>query len=150
LLTLILTMTLHPEVLRKVQEEIEAVVGAERLPELYDRKQLPYLDCVLLEVYRWNPPIPLGAPHALTQDDIYKGYFLLKGSSVISNIWAISRDPSIYPDPDAFRPERFEEMDAEKVKACDPKRYIFGFGRCICPGRHLVDMSVWLAAAIIL
>ncbi|EED83484.1 predicted protein, partial [Postia placenta Mad-698-R] len=150
LLTLILTMTLHPEVLRKVQEEIGAVVGAERLPELYDRKQLPYLDCVLLEVYRWNPPIPLGAPHALTQDDIYKGYFLPKGSSVISNIWAISRDPSIYPDPDAFRPERFEEMDAEKVKACDPKRYIFGFGRRICPGRHLADMSVWLAAATIL
>ncbi|KAF9805379.1 hypothetical protein IEO21_09066 [Rhodonia placenta] len=150
LLTLILTMTLHPEVLRKVQEEIDAVVGAERLPELYDRKQLPYLDCVLLEVYRWNTPIPLGAPHALTQDDIYKGYFLPKGSSVISNIWAISRDPSIYPDPDAFRPERFEEMNAEKVKACDPKRYIFGFGRRICPGRHLADMSVWLAAATIL
>lgn len=54
LLTLILTMTLHPEVLRKVQEEIDAVVGAERLPELYDRKQLPYLDCVLLEVYRYD------------------------------------------------------------------------------------------------
>ncbi|OSX58689.1 hypothetical protein POSPLADRAFT_1060579 [Postia placenta MAD-698-R-SB12] len=129
LLTLILTMTLHPEILQKVQQEIDAVVGFERLPEFHDRKQLPYLECVLLEVYRWNPPVPLGVPHSLSQDDIYKGYFLPKGSSVISNIWAISRDPSVYHDPDVFRPERFEEMDAEKVKAWDPKRYIFGFGR---------------------
>ncbi|KAF9801279.1 hypothetical protein IEO21_10160 [Rhodonia placenta] len=87
------------------------------------------LECVLLEVYCWNPPLPLGVPHSLTQDNIYKGYFLPKGSSVISNLWAISRDPSIYHDLDVFRPERFEEMDAEKVKVCDPKRYIFGFGR---------------------
>lgn len=150
LLTLVLTMTLYPEILQKVQQEIDAVVGIERLPEFRDRKKLRYLECVLLEVYRWGPPTHLGVPHSLTQDDNYKGYFLPKGSTVISNIWAISRDPSIYPDPDAFRPERFEEMDAEKVKASHPKTYVFGFGRRICPGRHLADMSFWLAAATIL
>lgn len=42
---------------------------------------------------------------------------------------AISRDPSIYPDPDAFRPERFEEMDAETLEMYDPRKYVFGFGR---------------------
>ncbi|EED83485.1 predicted protein [Postia placenta Mad-698-R] len=150
LLTFVLAMTLYPEILQKVQQEIDAVVGIERLPEFRDRKKLRYLECVLLEVYRWGPPTHLGVPHSLTQDDNYKGYFLPKGSTVISNIWAISRDPSIYPDPDAFRPERFEEMDAEKVKASHPKMREYVPVRSICPGRHLAEMSFWLAAATIL
>lgn len=100
--------------------------------------------------HSWNPPVPLGVPHCLAQDDIYNGYFLPKGASVISNIWAISRDPSIYPDPDAFRPERFEEMDAETLEMYDPRKYVFGFGRRICTGRYVADLSIWLAAVNIL
>lgn len=63
LLTLILTMTLHPEILQKVQQEIDAVVGFERLPEFHDRKQLPYLECVLLEVYRYDNTLPDAAQY---------------------------------------------------------------------------------------
>ncbi|KAF9805377.1 hypothetical protein IEO21_09064 [Rhodonia placenta] len=150
LLTLILTMVLHPDVLEKVHNEITSVIGSDRLPEFGDRKLLPYVEHVLMEVLRWNPPVPLGVPHCLAQDDIYNGYFLPKGASVISNIWAISRDPSIYPDPDAFRPERFEEMDAETLEMYDPRKYVFGFGRRICTGRYVADLSIWLAAVNIL
>nr|BAK09444.1 cytochrome P450 [Postia placenta] len=149
-LTLILAMLLHPNVSEKAQKEIDSVVGPDRLPEFHDRKRLPYLESVLSEVHRWNPPAPLGVPHRLKCNDEYKGYFIPKGASIISNIWAISRDTSIYPDPDTFWPERFGQMDAETFKAYDPKKYVFGFGRRVCPGRHLADLTTWLAAANIL
>lgn len=78
----------------------------------------------------------------------------------------MSRDPSVYYDPDVFRPERYEEMDADAVKAADPRRYVFGFGRryvsflhpgatlmiktSICSGKTLADANFWLGAASIL
>lgn len=60
LMTFILAMVLHPHVLDKAQAEIDRVIGSERLPELDDREALPYVDCIVKEVYRWNPPVPLG------------------------------------------------------------------------------------------
>lgn len=55
------------------------VVGRERLPELSDRERLPFLECVVKEVYRWNPPAPIGAAHRLMEDDFYNGYLIPKG-----------------------------------------------------------------------
>lgn len=150
LLTFILAMVLHPEVLVKAQKEIDSITGGERLPELEDRENMPYLQHVIMEVYRWNPPFPLGISHRLMQDDIYEDYFIPEGSTVIPNTWAMSRDPSVYYDPDVFRPERYEEMDADAVKAADPRRYVFGFGRRICSGKTLADANFWLGAASIL
>lgn len=46
-------MVLHPEVFKKAQAEIDRVVGSERLPDHEDRELLPYLDCVLKEVFRY-------------------------------------------------------------------------------------------------
>lgn len=73
-------MTLHPEFARRAQREIDSVLGTTRLPTLEDRDDLPYVDCIVQEVfrciaysarlfaniltivhYRWNPPAPLGA-----------------------------------------------------------------------------------------
>lgn len=89
-------------------------------------------------------------PHALREDDSYNGYRLPRGSMIVANIWyvqnihaacqshsitykltsrAMTRDPALYPDPEVFRPERFEEMDAETAGARDPRKYTFGFGR---------------------
>lgn len=150
LLTFILMMVLHPDVAAKVQTEIDSVTGGERLPELEDRKHLPYLECVLMEVYRWNPPLPLSVSHRLMQNDVYRDYFIPEGSTIIPNVWAMSRDSSIYPDPEAFRPERFEEMGPDTLKAADPKKYIFGFGRRICSGRTIADLNFWIGAANIM
>ena len=57
--TFILAMTLHPEVVRKAQAEIDSVIGADRLPQLSDRPSLPYLDAVIKETLRWNVAAPL-------------------------------------------------------------------------------------------
>jgi len=63
---------------------------------------------------------------------------------------SMSRDPSIYPEPEEFLPERYEGMDAETAKLTDPRKFVFGFGRRVCPGRHLAELSIWLAVANIL
>lgn len=53
-------MALHPEVVRKAQAEIDAVVGNDRLPTFSDREQLPYVNALAKEVLRWNSVTPTG------------------------------------------------------------------------------------------
>ncbi|CAE6452246.1 unnamed protein product [Rhizoctonia solani] len=142
----ILAMLLYPEVLRKAREEIDRVVGTERLPIMSDRADLPYVESVLLETLRWYPVAPLAIPHRIVQDDEYRGYRIPAGSTVISNVYAITRDERIYPDPEKFIPERFDETKPG-LSAPNPRDFIFGIGRRICPGNHIADASIWLAIA---
>ncbi|KAF8064213.1 cytochrome P450 [Lyophyllum atratum] len=132
----ILAMVRHPDVYLKAQGEIDRIIGHERLPTLNDRGSLPYLECVLKEVLRWNPPVPLGMPHRVMEDDIYRGYHIPKGATVITNIFVVLHDCF---QPDVFRPER--HMGDSDLP--DPREVVFGFGRRICPGRHFADSSVW-------
>ena len=73
-------MAKYPEVRKKAQAEIDAVLGTTRLPEFEDRPSLPYIEALYREVMRWSQSLPLASPHALTEDDYYKGYFIPKGS----------------------------------------------------------------------
>ena len=76
-------MTAYPEAQRKAQEEIERVVGRDRLPVFEDRASLPYTDAIFREVLRLWPPTPLIIPRVATEDDVYKGYFIPKGASSV-------------------------------------------------------------------
>ncbi|KAF9527201.1 putative monooxygenase [Crepidotus variabilis] len=129
-------MILNPHVQKKAQEEIDSVVGVDRLPTIADRPDLPYVRAIMAEVLRSCPTIPLCIPHSLTQDDFYEGYFLPKGAWIMPNIWQMLHDPEAYPNPMAFKPERYNGDDAEMEKA---KTLSFGFGRRICPGRHFAE-----------
>ena len=80
-------MALFPDVQRKAQEEIERVVGQNRLPNMADRINLPYVNAVVKEVLRWHPVAPMGLPHMSTVDDNYNNYFIPKGSIILPNIW---------------------------------------------------------------
>jgi len=72
---------MHPEVQRKAYKEIERVVGTKRLPDFSDRSNgnMPYIEAIYREVLRIAPPLPLSIPHAASEDDYYKGYFIPKG-----------------------------------------------------------------------
>ncbi|KAK1140890.1 hypothetical protein N8T08_009763 [Aspergillus melleus] len=140
-----LAMALHPEVQRKAQAELDQVVGY-RMAVPDDRKDLPYLEAVIKEVLRWNPVAPLGVPHTTTEDDLYEGYRIPEGATVIPNIWAFMHDPKLYPDPMAFKPERFLQTD-NHMPELDPHKMAFGFGRRTCPGRFLADSNLYLAVA---
>ena len=76
-------MAMSPEVRKKAQDELEMVVGRERLPTFEDQSNLPYLRAIFLECVRWLPVTPLGIPHGLTADDYYNGYFIPKGTIVV-------------------------------------------------------------------
>lgn len=141
----LLAMVLNPEVQAKAQAEINRVVGKDRLPDFDDRPSLPYLEAVLRETLRWHPVTPLGIPHATTTSDVYKGYFIPKGVVVFANIWAMTHDEKKYPNPGEFKPERFLLEDGSLTNDTMPLG--FGWGRRICPGRHLADASLWIAIA---
>ncbi|KAF5385582.1 hypothetical protein D9757_006772 [Collybiopsis confluens] len=145
----ILAMILHPDVQAKGQAEIDQVVGTDRLPTFQDRKSLPYVESIYREVMRLYPPLPLCVSHASIEDDVYRDCFIPKGCIVIPNIWAMNRDPERYPDPNAFRPERFYELPKGPFTGIDDIS-AFGFGRRICPGRHMADNTVWLTFASVL
>ncbi|KAI9467400.1 cytochrome P450 [Lactarius psammicola] len=141
----ILAMTLYPEVQRKAQAEIDQVVGNSRLPDFSDQDALPYVQAVLKEVLRWHPVAPLGGPRKIIESDIYDGYFIPAGSTIIPNTWGMMHDPAVFAEPDRFQPERWLAPDAPAFP-----NQVFGFGARQCPGRILARASVWSNIAGIL
>ncbi|KAF8992407.1 cytochrome P450 [Cyathus striatus] len=146
--TFFLAMLTSPNAQLKAQNEIDNVIGTTRLPEYDDRESLPYVEAVFREVMRWNPVLPLAVPRYTTADDVYNGYYVPKGTIVIPNMWAMAHDESIYPDPNKFKPERFFKENGQLNG--DISELPFGFGRRICPGRHMASATVWLTIATIL
>ncbi|PTB63697.1 cytochrome P450 [Trichoderma citrinoviride] len=143
LISFILAMTMFPEVQRKAQEEVDRVTGGTRLPVLADREQMPYVEAMVSEALRWCYILPMGVPHALSEDMTYKGYDLPKGAYILPALWDFLHDASVYTNPDDFAPERFLAPRNEP----DPRWAAFGFGRRICPGRFLADSSLFLNLA---
>ncbi|KAG1907690.1 cytochrome P450 [Suillus fuscotomentosus] len=145
--SIFLAMTLFPDVQKKAQAEIDAVVGTDRLPSFADRNSLPYIEALVKEALRWNVVVPIGIPHCVSEDDIYDGYYIPKGSLIIPNIWFMLNDPQRYANPSQFKPERFLDNDGNDPER-EPRTICFGFGRRICPGLHLADASVWLSTVM--
>jgi len=85
--TFFLVAALHPHVVRKAQEELDRVVGCERLPQISDQEDLPYISALIKELLRWSCPVPIGVPKRVVQDDVYKGYFIPAGATVVENVW---------------------------------------------------------------
>ncbi|PBK75824.1 cytochrome P450 [Armillaria solidipes] len=145
LLSVILAFVLYPEVQAKAQAELDAVVGPIRLPSFDDRPHLPYINAILLEVLRWNPVVPMGLAHRSVKADVYRGYHIPAGATVIGNTWAILHDEKDYPNPLVFDPERFMPKDGKELQP-EPTA-AFGFGRRVCPGRYLALNIVWITIA---
>ncbi|KAJ7907941.1 cytochrome P450 [Mycena leptocephala] len=147
--TFILAMLANPEAQRKAQREIDSVVGLGNLPDFSDEEGMPYVAAVVREVLRWKNVTPFGMPHFLAVDDEYRGYHLPAGSLVIGNTWAIIHDEILYPDPYTFKPERFL-LDGKLNPTFKDPQAAFGFGRRICPGRHVATSSIWITIVSVL
>jgi len=146
--TFFLAMVCYPEVQKEAQVELDKVLNG-RLPEHSDFPSLPYLTAVIKEVYRWNPVIPLN-PHQSTRDDLYHDYHIPTNSIVMANQWAMLNDKRDYPEPHIFKPERFLKNGKLDSSVRDPMDIAFGFGRRICPGRHIAHSTITLIAASVL
>ncbi|TFK37397.1 cytochrome P450 [Crucibulum laeve] len=143
LTTFVLLMTLYPEVQKRAQAEVDAVTSG-RLPTFDDLAALPYITAMIKEIIRWAPVAPL--VHGVTRDDNYNGFTIPKGSRVVANIWAIAHDEELYPNPFTFNPERH----LGETPQTDPFKFVFGFGRRVCPGAHLAELSLFLNITSIL
>ncbi|KAF3906918.1 hypothetical protein AA313_de0203533 [Arthrobotrys entomopaga] len=138
-----LAMILFPEVQRKAQEEIDRVIGTNRLPRAEDRESLPYIDAVVKETLRWWPIAPMGFPHTADEDIEYDGHLIPKGAYLLPAVWWFLHDPDVYANPDSFDPERFLAPRNEP----DPISDAFGYGRRICPGRFFANTGLYLSIA---
>ncbi|XP_058079046.1 cytochrome P450 98A2-like [Magnolia sinica] len=126
----------NPRVQEKAQEELDRVIGFDRVMTESDFPNLLYLQCVAKEALRLHPPTPLMLPHKATANVKIGGYDVPKGSNVHVNVWAVARDPAMWKDPLQFRPERFLEEDID-MKGHDFRLLPFGAGRRVCPGAQL-------------
>jgi len=93
----------------------------------------------------------------LLKDDLYNGFVIPQGTIVFVNAWGILHDESRFPDPFAFRPERYLPLvtgkaseDDEAPSPIDPTKIIFGYGRRVCPGEHVARTGLWMAMAMLL
>ncbi|KZT58511.1 cytochrome P450 [Calocera cornea HHB12733] len=143
-------MVMFPDVQEKAQRELDAIIGRGRPPTMEDRAHLPYCSAVVLETLRWRPVIPAGIPHVFVRDEEFMGYLIPKGSVTLANLWAMSRNAAEYPDPEIFKPERFLEADKHGAENVEKNRFVFGFGRRVCPGIQLADSSLFAAVVSIL
>ncbi|CAN1769852.1 Cytochrome P450 76A2 [Linum perenne] len=109
----------NPEKLHKVQTELKAIVGLDKKLEEEDIQNLPYLKAVINETLRLHPPLPLLIPHMAMQPCKMHGYYIPKETQILVNVWGIGRDPSTWPDPLDFKPERFLDSDT-----LDPSRVL--------------------------
>ncbi|OAV99179.1 hypothetical protein PTTG_01983 [Puccinia triticina 1-1 BBBD Race 1] len=143
----------HPEQVKKVQDELESVVGNERMPTFDDYLELPLVKAFVCETFRWRPASAAGFMHATVKDDVYEGHFIPAGSWVVGNHWSIHRDESVFPEPDKFDLERWLTNDDETGKTVlnpDMRHFAYGFGRRRCAGVTIADRSMFINTANLL
>ncbi|KAJ8759250.1 hypothetical protein K2173_006770 [Erythroxylum novogranatense] len=137
--------------LELAQEELDSKVGRERVVEDSDIDNLQYLQAIIKETLRLYPPGPVATPHEATQDCTLCGFDIPKGTRLVINLWKLHRDPSVWSDPEEFRPERFLTSHANLDVYGQNHEYLpFGSGRRICPGLNLAMQVLQLSLARLL
>ncbi|XP_011499554.1 PREDICTED: cytochrome P450 306a1 [Ceratosolen solmsi marchali] len=143
----LLFMVAFPKEQAKLQEEINKIVG-ENEPTLENRRDLTRLEATIMEVQRLRSVVPIGIPHGTTEDTQIQNFTIPKNSMIVPLQWAIHLNPSYWPDPCMFDPNRFltENGGLKKPDAFIP----FQFGKRMCVGDELARMILFLFTARIL
>uniref|UniRef100_A0A0D9VD38 Cytochrome P450 n=1 Tax=Leersia perrieri TaxID=77586 RepID=A0A0D9VD38_9ORYZ len=140
----------NPHVRHKLQEEIRQEFADDSKVTEEKLGNLSYLHMVIKETLRLHPPGPLMVPHECRTQCQVLGYDVPVGSTVLVNVWAISRDPASWGNTaEEFLPERFEQCDKD-FKGADFEFIPFGAGRRICPGISMALANVQLVLAVLL
>ncbi|KAH7081438.1 cytochrome p450 monooxygenase [Paraphoma chrysanthemicola] len=150
LIGFVLAMLSYSDVQQRAKEEIDRVVGPDRLPNIDDWPNLPYIRAIIKETIRWMPTTVSAVPHRVLEENFYQGYRIPRDATVLINVWGLHMDPKRNPNPRVFDPTRFEN-DLRTEFECatgDPSKrnnYIFGAGRRLCQGMHIAERSLFLA-----
>ncbi|KAG8942960.1 hypothetical protein FRC03_002782 [Tulasnella sp. 419] len=155
-----LLTTCFPEAQRRVQEELDQVIGPSRHPVIEDMPDLPYLNAFVKEINRFRPIAPTSIPHRTLEDIVHEGHVIPKDTALFMNIWGVYHSTELYDNPEKFEPERFlrspygtkagieQTVNEEALKKLDLLH--FGAGRRKCPGLPMAVDSVALVTANLL
>ncbi|XP_012286715.1 probable cytochrome P450 305a1 [Orussus abietinus] len=141
---LFLNMAMNLDQQRRLHQELDNVLEKESLPELSDRPKLPYIEAVLAESQRISLVVPIIGPRRVLKDTKLLGYSIPKDTSVLINIFSIHMDPTLFPEPEVFKPERFLKNGAYQP---DDNIMPFGKGKRRCPGEALARAALFLIFA---
>ncbi|KAK8488421.1 hypothetical protein V6N11_034403 [Hibiscus sabdariffa] len=140
-----------PKSFKKLRDEIESVVGRNRLVKESDIPNLPYLGAVVRETLRLHSPAPLIIRECVEDCDV-SGFFVKAKTRVLVNVYAVMRDPDSWENPNGFDPERFLGSSDEKIggpqmeyKGQNFRFLPFGSGRRGCPGASLAMLVLHAA-----
>ncbi|GBM84823.1 Cytochrome P450 2F3 [Araneus ventricosus] len=142
---LLTQLSKYLEAQKKIQQELDGIVGKERLPSWADRVKLPYLEATIQELYRLATPFNLSTMYSNFKETAIEKYTIPERSSIIFNLDPGNFDPEIFPNPHKFDPTRFLSADGKKMKQEGP--FPFGIGKRACAGESLAHMEVFLIIA---
>ncbi|XP_031721982.1 cytochrome P450 2K1-like [Anarrhichthys ocellatus] len=137
----VLLMAKYPKIQDQVQEELNRVIGSREV-QAEDRKNLHFTNAVIHETQRLVSIAPMSLPHKTTQDVIFQGHFIKKGTAVIPLLISVLHDESEWENPHSFHPAHFLDKDEKFIKreAFMP----FSAGRRACPGESLARMELFI------
>ncbi|GFR19891.1 cytochrome P450 18a1 [Trichonephila clavata] len=139
-----------PEVQKRIQAEIDEIIGPDRFPTWQDRIRMPFTEAAILELMRWRTIVPLNIMRYTLQDAEFNGYFIPKHSRILAVLWALDNNTKLWGnDAQEYKPERMLSEDGKKV--VKPEFAIpFSVGKRSCPGKSLAEVEVFLYLVAIL
>lgn len=156
------------DVQTKARNELDRVIGHNRLPTLNDRPDLPYIEAVLCEVQRMANVAPLGIVHRATETVKFGDYIIPKNAIMLVSLYSLNMDKDYWKDPFHFRPERFLDDEGKLIQHTDQflpfglgnlncfgirsekSSYIFFIGKRRCMGENLAKSTLFLFFATFL
>ncbi|NXY14704.1 CP2J2 protein, partial [Atrichornis clamosus] len=137
----LLFMVMYPEIQARVQAEIDAVIGQARPPTLEDRNNMHYTNAVIHEVQRKGNVIPFNVPRMAAKDTYVDGYYIPKGTVVMTNLSSVMFDKNEWETPDTFNPEHF----LKEGKFWKREYFLaFSIGKRACLGELLARSELFL------
>ena len=132
-----------PECQKRICEDIDKIIGRERLPTESDRYKLIYVEAFILETLRHHCAGPILIPRSLTKDTVFRDYQLPENTFILANMWSCMRDPAYWNEPDKFDPSRFIDADGN-LKCKNPAMMPFSVGKRACIGESIARLQIFL------
>uniref|UniRef100_A0AAQ5YBF7 Cytochrome P450, family 3, subfamily A, polypeptide 65 n=1 Tax=Amphiprion ocellaris TaxID=80972 RepID=A0AAQ5YBF7_AMPOC len=137
----------NPEVMKHLQKEIDSTFPNKGLVQYEALMQMEYLDSVVNESLRVYPPV--ARTERVTKETVkINGITIPKDMAVLIPIYALHRDPELWPEPEEFNPDRFSKKNKQNI---NPYAYLpFGTGPRNCLGMRFALVMVKLALVEVL